>query len=273
MSRFVTAALFLAACCWRQTAAQSPPQQSPPDDPAGTPSLSTRRRTCMAPVLVFDRDGNYVNGLRPDQFHLIDNDKEQNINVDVSFQPISLVIVLQANAARGTHAAAGQQDRQPDRPLMIGDQGEAAVIAFDSPHPHPAGLHFRRDKITKAVKKIYPGSNANRMIDAVAEATRMLRNAAHQPPAHHPAHRRDARYRQRSAARETLIGPAICQHHVLPGGHVAPVFDLDAPSPIRAGRTTCRRPCIPCLPECRPRRPSVQQTYGTVAAAAPSSSR
>src|SRR6059036_931155 len=51
-----------------------------------------------APVLVFDREGNYVNGLQPNQFHLFDNGKEQNIQVDVSYQPISLVICLQVNA-------------------------------------------------------------------------------------------------------------------------------------------------------------------------------
>jgi hypothetical protein len=39
-----------------------------------------------------------VDGLQPFQFHLYDNGKEQNINVDVTYQPISLVIVLQANA-------------------------------------------------------------------------------------------------------------------------------------------------------------------------------
>ena len=49
-------------------------------------------------MLVFDRNGDYVNGLRPEQFRLFDNDKEQNIQVDVTFTPISLVILVQANA-------------------------------------------------------------------------------------------------------------------------------------------------------------------------------
>ena len=52
----------------------------------------------MAPVLVYDKNGNYVDGLPPDQFRIYDNGKEQNIQVDVSFMPISMVILIQANS-------------------------------------------------------------------------------------------------------------------------------------------------------------------------------
>ena len=51
----------------------------------------------MAPVSVADRNGDNVDGLGPDQFHLFDNGKEQDIHVDVAFPPISLVIAVQAN--------------------------------------------------------------------------------------------------------------------------------------------------------------------------------
>jgi len=54
-------------------------------------------RVVVAPVIVTDRDGDYIDGLQPNQFHLFDNDKEQEIKVDVAFQPISLVIAVQAN--------------------------------------------------------------------------------------------------------------------------------------------------------------------------------
>ena len=86
----------------------------------------------QAPVLVFDRDGNYVNGLQPHQFHLFDNGKEQNINVDVAYQPISLVICVQANAHVEGILPQIKKIGNLIAPLLIGDQGEAAVIAFDS---------------------------------------------------------------------------------------------------------------------------------------------
>src|SRR6266536_1006784 len=36
----------------------------------------------VAPTIVLDKDGYYVNGLRKDHFHLFDNNKEQDIQVD-----------------------------------------------------------------------------------------------------------------------------------------------------------------------------------------------
>jgi len=41
----------------------------------------------VAPVLVTDTTGKIVDGLEPNQFHLFDNGKEQNIQVDVSTSP------------------------------------------------------------------------------------------------------------------------------------------------------------------------------------------
>src|SRR2546422_6819129 len=51
----------------------------------------------LAPVTVLNRQGEYVNGLQPQDFRLLDNGKEQSIQVDVAFQPISLVIAVQPN--------------------------------------------------------------------------------------------------------------------------------------------------------------------------------
>src|SRR3954471_312797 len=80
---------------------QTPPPQDPSKTPAATqpatPEDPTQKQLIFreqvtqvqAPVLVFDRDGNYVDGLQPFQFHLFDNGKEQNISVDVTYQPIS----------------------------------------------------------------------------------------------------------------------------------------------------------------------------------------
>src|SRR5689334_6117841 len=73
-----------------QSAPQITPQVPPPaaagaapaaQAPIPQPELKFTGDTLVvqAPVLVFDRDGNYVDGLQPFQFHLFDNGKEQNI--------------------------------------------------------------------------------------------------------------------------------------------------------------------------------------------------
>jgi hypothetical protein len=123
-----------------QTPAKNPPpSQSTPDaqdqGPAqeGAPDLRIRVEVqhVLAPVLVYDRDGNFVNGLQPDQFHLTDNDKEQNIHVDVAYQPISMVILVQANSAVEKMLPTINKIGNMIQPLILGDQGEAAVLAFD----------------------------------------------------------------------------------------------------------------------------------------------
>ncbi|MGO9230077.1 MAG: VWA domain-containing protein [Bryobacteraceae bacterium] len=157
--------------------AQDPEQTSPPDkEEPPTPSFTTEVQNVLAPVLVFDRDGNFVNGLQPNQFHLIDNGKEQNIHVDVAYQPISLVILVQANSAVEKMLPSINKIGNMIEPLILGSQGEAAVIAFDHRIRTLQEFTSDPDKITIAVRKIQPGSSANHMIDATEQAIRMLRS-------------------------------------------------------------------------------------------------
>jgi VWFA-related protein len=128
-----------------------------------------------APVLALDRDGKYVSGIRPDQFHLFDNGKEQNIQVDVAYTPISLVICVQANS--GVQALLPQVRKIGGliSPLVVGEQGEVALIAYDARVRVLQDFTSDPNLISDAVAKITPGSTSSRMVDAVAEGTRMLR--------------------------------------------------------------------------------------------------
>ncbi len=128
-----------------------------------------------APVTVVDKNGAYVNGLEPNQFRLWDNGKEQDIRVDVSFQPISLVVAVQSNAAVESVLPQVQKIGGLIQPLIIGDQGQAALIAFDHRIRVVQEFTSNADQFTDALKKIRPGSTSSRMIDAVILATRMLR--------------------------------------------------------------------------------------------------
>jgi len=89
------------------------------------------------------------------------------------------VIVLQANAHVEFLLPQVKKIGGLIAPLLIGDQGEAAVIAFDSRIRTLQNFTSDSELITKAVKGLTAGSNANRMIDAVSAATGMLR---HRPP-------------------------------------------------------------------------------------------
>ena len=55
-------------------------------------------KVVIAPTTVMDHDHRFVNGLHVDDFVLTDNDKLQRITQDVVFQPLSIVVAVQANA-------------------------------------------------------------------------------------------------------------------------------------------------------------------------------
>ena len=173
LSRLMLAALLCAVLC-----AQSQQDSSKPAEPAQNESavIKTTVDVVTAPVTVLDRDGNFVDGLQPAQFRLFDNEKEQDIKVDVTFQPISMVIAIQANDRVEAVLPQIQKIGGMIEPLVIGSEGEAAVLAFDSRLREMQEFTSDTGRITDAVKKIHAGSSQSRLIDAVEDSVRLLRS-------------------------------------------------------------------------------------------------
>src|SRR6202042_1954789 len=90
--------------------------------------ISASVTNIIAPVLVTDRAGNIIDGLQPHEFHLFDNNKEQNIQVDVAFQPISLVVAIEASARVDGPVLTQIKHLGSLLPVIVGDHGEAAVV-------------------------------------------------------------------------------------------------------------------------------------------------
>jgi VWFA-related protein len=158
------------------TSSEQTPAQEPPETSNEQPTFRVPVHVVETPVTVIDRHGDYVDGLQPQDFKLYDNDKEQNIHVDVTFQPISMVIAIQASDQIEGILPKINRIGALIQPMLIGDQGEAAVLAFD--HRFRVMQDFTSDstKIETAVKKITAGSRTSRLTDAVVESVRMLRS-------------------------------------------------------------------------------------------------
>ncbi|HTX34427.1 MAG TPA: VWA domain-containing protein [Bryobacteraceae bacterium] len=181
MSRFFVLTLVCGLLAAQQSSKKARQASEPPDEARPQDDLTFYGgiEEVNAPVWVFDRNGDYVNGLRPDQFRLFDNGREQSIrSVDVSYTPISLVICIQANSHVQGLLPQVNKIGNLISPLIIGDAGEAAVIAYDSRIRTLQDFTSDPDKITRAISTIYPGSTSNRMIDAVIEGTRLLKTRA-----------------------------------------------------------------------------------------------
>lgn len=143
--------------------------------PQDSQTFRTSTLTVVAPTLVTDRDGAFINGLQPEDFVLYDNDKPQNIKVDVSYIPISLVVAVQANGATEGVLPKIQKVGSLFKGLVVGDQGEVAVVAFDHRVQQKQDFTSDTDKIEKALQSIRPGSDGSCMVDAVLESVQMLR--------------------------------------------------------------------------------------------------
>jgi len=246
-------------------AAQKPaPQQTtapPQEPPEGTTRIVVESTYVSTPALVFDRDGNYVNNLRADQFRLFDNDKEQNINVDVTFVPISLVICIQSNSHVENTLPQVRKIGNLIKPLITGEQGEVALIAYDSRIRVLQEFTSDPDKITEKIKTITPGSSSNRMIDAVDEGRRLLSSR--------PRNRRrillligetrDVSSEMR--AREALINLQLSNVLFYAVDMSRFMTTLMAPTPV--GRPDTLPPAMHPMPSGVPATPTtVAQTYG-----------
>ena len=129
-----------------------------------------------APVTVIDRDGKFVNGLDSKDFTLFDDGVAQDIRVDVSYVPISMVLAIQANNVVEPFLPTIKKLGSLLEGLVIGEQGECAVMAFDHRiRTLTDGFVSDSAEVKRALDKINPGSSTSAMIDTVFQATRMLR--------------------------------------------------------------------------------------------------
>ncbi|HUQ93176.1 MAG TPA: VWA domain-containing protein [Bryobacteraceae bacterium] len=142
------------------------------------PSIKVQTNVVVAPTVVFDKRGNIVNGLGQHEFVVYDNDKPQEFKVDIAFQPIDVVVLLQADAATEDVLPKVKKMAPLLEHLVVGEQGTVAVIAFD--HRIRVMQDFTSDgnKIRTALEKINAGSSTSRQVDAVSDAVRMLSHRA-----------------------------------------------------------------------------------------------
>jgi VWFA-related protein len=162
-------ALTVCAVCFAQTSSTTTPDLPKRSD------IIVPVNVVIAPTTVLDKSGNYVNGLTIDDFKLFDNGKPQRITQDIAFEPISLVIAVEASSMLGDILPKIQTTGVMISNLVVGQNGEAAVVAFD--HRIRTLQDFTDDpgKVQLAMKSINPGSTSSRMIDTVMEAVRMLK--------------------------------------------------------------------------------------------------
>jgi VWFA-related protein len=141
---------------------------------AQTPTLRTTARLVVAPTTVTDSKGRYVEGLSAADFELYDNGKLRKVDADALYEPISLVVAVQTSSFSAEAINKTRRIASFIEPLLAGDRGEAAVVAFDSRVRVLQPLTANFDLVGSAMRALAPGDEGAKMIDAVAEAVHML---------------------------------------------------------------------------------------------------
>jgi VWFA-related protein len=154
-----------------------PKPKIPPASEASdtSPTFVINRRLVYVPTTVTD-NGNYVNGLKSTDFQLFDNDKLQKIESDLTDQPVSAVLVVQANSEVAPAIPKLRKAGVLLQGLVTGQEGDLAILAFD--HRMQVLQDFTSDpaRIDDAMQKLTAGSSTAALINAVMKADTMLRD-------------------------------------------------------------------------------------------------
>jgi len=118
--------------------------------------------------------GNIVSGLTPLDFELYDNGKLQKITEDATTHPISMVVAVQSSANMEKLLPDIQKIGSLFSGLVLGENGEIAVMSFDHRLQIMTEFTSDADKISAGFKKIKIGSGASHLNDAAMESVNML---------------------------------------------------------------------------------------------------
>jgi VWFA-related protein len=164
--------LLVIVCVAGLLAAQSPaPQDSSPNGP----TISVTTHNVLVPVTVLDRGGNSVPGLTVYDFRLFDNTKSQAIAEDMAQHPLSVVVAIQANSDVEKILPTIVKQSSVLESLVLGSDGEVAVLAFDHKIQTLTGFTSDDAQIDTAFKKLC--FTPNPCVPKVGSYTAMLNNA------------------------------------------------------------------------------------------------
>jgi VWFA-related protein len=141
-------------------------------------ALKTNVHLVLVPTTVTDKKGMLIDGLHEDDFVVTDDSVRQKIHMDTSdtvLSPVSLVVLVQSSGISAPALARIRLVGAMIQPVVIGERGQAAVIAYDTEVQTYQEFTSDGGKIRAAFENIIPRTiRQAKMIDAVLEGMKML---------------------------------------------------------------------------------------------------
>jgi VWFA-related protein len=128
----------------------------------------------VAPTTVTDSKGKYIDALAPGDLVLYDNGVRQPIQVDESFNPVSLVVAVQtsSNSAAILDKLGASGILFSD--LLAGDRGETALVTFSDEVRTLRDFTTNSDNLSAGLRSLHVQGDGAVALEAVTQSLAML---------------------------------------------------------------------------------------------------
>ena len=128
----------------------------------------------IAPTTVTDSHGHYIDGLEPADLVLYDNGVRRPVQVDESFNPISLVVAVQtaANSAAILYKLGASGILFAN--LLAGDRGETALVTFSDEVRTLRDFTTNSDNLAAGLRSLHVQGSGAVALEAVMRSLAML---------------------------------------------------------------------------------------------------
>jgi VWFA-related protein len=156
--------------------ARSQPQSPPP---TSKDQIRVVTNEVIVPVTVLDRNGEFVLDLSQKDFHVFDDDVEQEIDHwDLGGDPLAVVLVLETSSRIRSAAPVIHSLGSIFTETAMALDGEAAIITYDSTVEVRQPFTQDHDAVEEAIAKVEFEVPTRNLYDAMAQAVEMLRDQA-----------------------------------------------------------------------------------------------
>lgn len=146
-----------------------------PNNPEPTKDIRVRSNLVETPVTVTDSQGESVYDLSEEDFRIFDNGVPQRIQTfEQELRPLAVVILIQSSEAVSPLLGQLSPLASLFSNLLLGPQGQTAVITFDDRVRVAQELSGSGDQLTETLKNLRAEGDKARLNDGLARAIALL---------------------------------------------------------------------------------------------------